>query len=160
MKTLKSFLPIIFFTGLLFYHCGTDNPAQNSGGPQGTDTTFQSFVIIYTGATPIDTLHFSDRNLCIGQYNGGSNSTYCLLNDTATQQNISVSFPGSATGTFIFTFGFMTYNGGSYNGSAITGTVSLYESIGGKIKGTYNGNFSDGTTTYQVIASFTVRRTQ
>jgi hypothetical protein len=161
MKTIKLFLSVVFFA-VMIYHCGNgDNPVTNNGGQgNNSDTTFRSFVILYTGSTPVDTLYFADRNLCIGQYNSSTNSTYCLLNDTASQQNISVSFPGNTTGSFVFTFGFLSYQGGSYNGSSITGTVSLYESVGGKIKGTYNGIFSDGSTTYNIIASFTVRRTQ
>jgi len=50
--------------------------------------------------------------------------------------------------------------GGSFSGSGLTGSVILYESVGGKIKGTYTGSFSDGTTSYQVNAFFTVIRTQ
>ena len=162
MKTLKIFFPAAFLFMVFLSSCGeTDSPVNNNGGQgNNTDTTFSSFIILYTGGTPVDTLNFTDRNLCIGSYNSSTNSTYCLLNDTASQQNISVSFPGNTTGSFVFTFGFMTYQGGSFNGSSITGTVSLYESVGGKIKGTYNGIFSDGTTTYNIIASFTVRRTQ
>ncbi len=160
MKILKIFAPVFTVLTIVLCSCGVDSPIQNSGGNNPVDTTFSAYVILYNGATPVDTLNFSDRNLCIGSYSSSSNSTYCLLNDTASQQNISVSFPGNTTGSFVFTFGFMTYQGGSYNGSSITGTVSLYESVGGLIKGTYNGIFSDGTTTYNVIASFTVRRTQ
>lgn len=151
---------IILISIICIYHCGTETPLQNSGGNNPIDTTFKAYVILYTGGTPLDTLHFADRNLCTGSYSSANNSTYCLLNDTASQQNISVSFPGNTTGSFVFPFGFMTYMGGSFNGSSITGTVSLYESVGGLIKGTYNGIFSDGTTTYNIIAVFTVRRTQ
>jgi len=160
MNIIKIFLPVIAAIPLLICACGGDSPQQNSGGNNPVDTTFAAYVILYNGATPVDTLNFSDRNLCIGSYSSSSNSTYCLLNDTASQQNISVSFPGNTTGSFVFTFGFMTYQGGSFNGSSITGTVSVYESVGGLIKGTYNGIFSDGTTTYNIIAVFTVRRTQ
>ena len=159
MKTI--ICGILFITVcIVFNSCGEESPLQNSGGNNPVDTTFQAYVILYNGAIPVDTLHFNDRNLCIGSYSSSTNSTYCLLNDTTSQQNISVSFPGNTTGSFVFTFGFMTYQGGSFNGSSITGTVSLYESIGGSIKGTYNGIFSDGTTTYNIIAVFTVRRTQ
>lgn len=160
MKTLKIFFPLITAITIIVYSCGGDSPLQNSGGNNPVDTSFTAYVILYNGAVPVDTLHFNDRNLCIGSYSSSTNSTYCLLNDTATQQNISVSFPGNTTGSFVFTFGFMTYQGSSFNGSSITGTVSLYESVGGLIKGTYNGIFSDGTTTYNIIAVFTVRRTQ
>jgi hypothetical protein len=161
MKYKILFLPAYILIILFSYNCAnnsSNNPMNPGGG--STDTAFQSFIILFTGSTPFDTLNFTDRNLCIGQYNSGSNSTYCLLNDTASQQNISVSFTGNNTGSPTFTFGFMTYQGGSYNGSAITGTVTIYEGVGGKIKGTYVGNFSNGTTTYGVRATFTVRRTQ
>lgn len=158
MKTLKYYITILFVS-VAIYNCGTENVVNNPGGPGNTDTSFSAYVILSLGSSAVDTLYFTDRNLCIGSYSSSTNSTYCLLNDTATQQNISVSFPGNTTGSFVFTFGFMTYQGGSFNGSSITGTVSLYESVGGSIKGTYNGIFSDGTTTYNIIAVFTVRRT-
>jgi len=160
MKILKLFLPFVAIMTIALCSCGGDNPQQNSGGNNPVDTTFAAYVILYNGPTPVDTLHFSDRNLCIGSYSSANNSTYCLLNDTASQHNISVSFLGNTSGSFVFTFGFMTYQGGSFNGSSITGTVSLYGSVGGLIKGTYNGIFSDGTTTFNIIAVFTVRRTQ
>lgn len=160
MKTLKTFLPSMLFAALFFYHCGTENPAQNSGVPQGTDTIFTAYVILSLGGSAVDTLYFTDRNLCTGSYSSSLNTTYCILNDTAASQSISVSFTGNTTGNPAFTFGFLSYQGGSFNGSAITGSVTLYEGVGGKIKGTYTGSFSDGTTSYQVNAFFTVIRTQ
>ena len=159
MLTLKYFLTIISISVLL-YGCGTETPLQNNGGNNAGDTTFSAYVILKLGGTAVDTLYFTDRTLCTGSYSSSSNNTYCLLNDTSTSQSISASFTGNATGNPAFTFGFLSYMGGSFNGSGITGTVSLYESVGGKIKGTYSGTFSDGTTSYQVNAFFTVIRTQ
>jgi len=158
MKKIKIF--IIGISAILLYHCGSENPLVNSGGPGNTDTTFSAYVILSLGGTAVDTLYFTDRNLCTGSYSSASNNTYCLLNDTATSQSISASFTGNATGNPAFTFGFLSYMGGSFSGSGLTGSVILYESVGGKIKGTYTGSFSDGTTSYQVNAFFTVIRTQ
>jgi len=160
MKKLKIFAPVITVITIVLCSCGGDTPLQNSGGNNSGDTTFSSYIILSLGGTAVDTLYFTDRNLCTGSYSSSSNSTYCLLNDTSTSQSISASFTGKTTGNPSFTFGFLSYMGGSFNGSGITGTVTLYESVGGKIKGTYNGTFSDGTTSYQVNAFFTVIRTQ
>lgn len=79
---------------------------------------------------------------------------------TDASASLSTSFTGNTTGNPAFTFGFLSYMGGSFNGSGINGSVILYENVGGKIKGTYAGTFSDGTTSYQVNAFFTVIRTQ
>ena len=159
MKTLKYYLTILFVSAAV-YNCGTENVVNNPGGPGNTDTSFNAYVILSLGSSAVDTLYFTDRNLCIGSYSSSSNSTYCLLNDTAASQSISVSFTGNTTGNPAFTFGFLSYMGGSFNGSGITGSVTLYESVGGKIKGTYNGTFSDGTISYTVNAVITVTRTQ
>ena len=159
----KKLIQLLFAVCLIImiaYGCGTDTPIQNNGGNNPVDTTFSSYVILSLGGTAVDTLFFTDRNSCTGSYSSSSNSTYCLLNDTSTSQSISASFTGNTTGNPAFTFGFLSYAGGSFNGSGITGSVALYESAGGKIKGTYNGTFSDGTTSYQVNAFFTVIRTQ
>lgn len=158
MKILKTFFPTMLIVSLLFYHCGTDNLVQNNGGPGNTDTTFSAYVILSLGGTAVDTLYFTDRNLCTGSYSSSQNNTYCLLNDTAASQSISVSFTGNTTGSPAFTFGFLSYQSGSFNGSGITGTVTLYEAVGGKIKGTYTGTFSDGITSYSVSAVFTITR--
>ena len=159
MKTLKYYITILIVS-VAIYNCGTESVVNNPGGPGNTDTSFSAYVILSLGGSAVDTLYFADRNLCIGSYSSSSNSTYCLLNDTATSQSISASFTGNTTGNPAFTFGFLSYMGGSFNGSGITGSVTLYESVGGKIKGTYNGSFSDGSTNYQVNAFFTVIRTQ
>lgn len=79
---------------------------------------------------------------------------------TVSSQSVSLTFDGKSTGSPAFTFGFLSYNGGNYSGSGITGTVSLYETVGGKIKGSFSGTFSDGTTTNQGSGKFTVYRTQ
>jgi hypothetical protein len=159
MKYLKQ-VTVLFLSSLFLYHCGNESPVQNNGGNNPEDTTFSSFIIISLGGTSVDTLYFTDRNLCTGSYSSSSNNTYCLLNDSASSQSISASFTGNTTGNPAFTFGFLSYAGGSFNGSGITGTVTIYESVGGKIKGTYTGTFSDGTISYQVNTFFTVIRTQ
>lgn len=159
MKTLKYYLTILFVSAAV-YNCGTENVVNNPGGPGNTDTSFSAYIILSLGGSAVDTLYFTDRNLCTGSYSSSSNSTYCLLNDTSTSQSISASFTGNTTGNPVFTFGFLSYMSGSFNGSGITGSVTLFETVGGKIKGTYSGTFSDGTISYQVNAFFTVIRTQ
>ena len=116
-------------------------------------------ILTPTGGSA-DTLYFTDRNLCTGSYSNSANNTYCILNDTVLHQSVSLTFDGNTTGSPAFTFGFLSYSGGSYNGSGVTGTVLLYEAIGGKIKGSFSGTFSDGTASYQGSGGFTVRRTQ
>ena len=151
---------IILISAIFLYHCGTETLLQNNGGNNSGDTTFSSYIILSLGGTAVDTLYFTDRNLCTGSYSSSSNNTYCLLNDTASSQSISASFTGNTTGNPAFTFGFLSYMAGSFTGSGITGSVTLYENVGGKIKGTYAGTFSDGTISYQVNGFFTVIRTQ
>lgn len=160
MKTIILFLSITLFTSILFYCCGT-NPVVINNPPGGNaDTTFSSYIILTPASGPADTLRFTDRNLCTGSYSSSQNNTYCLLNDTLTSQSLSLTFAGNTTGSPAFTFGFLSYMSGSYNGSGITGTVTIYEAVGGKIKGTFAGTFSDGTTSYQGRGVFTARRTQ
>lgn len=159
MDNLK-FVLMLIFTAISVYNCGTETPLQNNGGNHSGDTTFSSYIILNLGGTAVDTLYFTDRNLRTGSYSSSSNNTYCLLNDTASSQSISVSFTGNTTGNPAFTFGFLSYAGGSFNGSGITGSVTMYENVGGKIKGSYTGTFSDGTISYQINAFFTVLRTQ
>ncbi len=159
MKTIKLFLPALFIT-LLFYSCG-NTPVTVPNPPGGNaDTTFAAYIILSLGGSPVDTLYFTDRNLCTGSYSSSQNNTYCLLNDTLTSQSLSLTFAGNTTGSPAFTFSFLSYMSGSYNGSGITGAVTIYEAVGGKIKGTFAGTFSDGTTTYQGSGEFTVYRTQ
>ncbi len=159
MKTLKTFLPIILFAALFFYHCGNNNPATNNT-PLNNDTTFVNYIIVTPAGGSSDTLFFTDRNLCRGSYSSAQNNTYCIMNDTASSQSVSVTFEGNAAGSPAFTFGFLSYMGGSYSATSITGSVSLYEAVGGKIKGTFSGMFTDGVTTYQCRGEFTVYRTQ
>lgn len=150
----------LLFISLFLFGCGTDTPITNSGGPNNTDTTFAAYIILSLGGSPVDTLRFTDRNLCTGSYSSSQNNTYFLLNDTLTSQSLSLTFAGNTTGSPAFTFSFLSYMSGSYNGSGITGAVTIYEAVGGKIKGTFAGTFSDGTTTYQGSGEFTVYRTQ
>lgn len=143
----------------LLYHCGNESPAPSSPGNNIIDTAFNAYIILSTGSTPFDTVYFTDRNLCKGSYSSSQNNTYIILNDTLTSQSISVSFNGSSTGSPVFTFGYLSYAGGGYDGNGITGTISLYEAAGGKIKGIYSGVFADASASYTVNAYFTVKRT-
>lgn len=159
MKTLKLILPAVFLISLLLTGCGEDTPVTNSGGPNNSDTAFSSYVIITPAGGTSDTVYFTDRNLCRGSYSSSQNNTYCLLNDTISGNSSSVTFTGNSTGTPAFTFGYISYNGTGLNAVTVNGTVSLYGDIGGKIKGTFTGSYSDGTITYQCTGEFTVIRT-
>ncbi len=159
MKTLKLFLPLTLLMCVILCNCGNNNLSTNST-PMNSDTSFVNYIIIIpTGGSP-DTLFFTNRDLCRGSYSGTQNNTYCIMNDTALSQSVSVTFDGNAAGSPAFTFGFLSYMGGSYSATSITGSVSLYEAVGGKIKGTFSGTFSDGVTIYQCRGEFTVYRTQ
>ena len=161
MKILKFYQPAILFITMLFYSCGSESPVTNNGGGQNnTDTVFSSYVILTPSGGSSDTIYFTDRSLCRGSYSSSQNNTYCLLNDTVSGSSASVTFEGGTTGSPAFTFGFISYNGESLSGSALSGTVSLYESIGGKIKGTHAGTYTGISNTYLVNAVFTVIRTQ
>lgn len=157
MKTLTIFLPAIFFTVLLLNGCGANNPITSS--QNNADTSFVNYVIITPSGGSPDTLYFTDRNLCTGSYSSSQNNTYCLMNDTASNSSSSVTFTGSSTGSPAFTFGYISYYGNGLSAGSITGTVSLYESTGGKIKGTFSGPYTAGSTTYQCSGVFTVYRT-
>lgn len=139
--------------------CGS-NSVTNPNSPGSTDTSFVNYVIITpTGGSP-DTLHFTDRNLCTGSFSSSQNNTYCLLNDTAQNSSVSLTFNGSSAGSPAFTFSYISNHGTGLTATTISGTVTLYETIGGKIKGTFTGTFSGGSTTYQCRGEFTVKRTQ
>ncbi|MEO8513415.1 MAG: hypothetical protein ABI543_07645 [Ignavibacteria bacterium] len=160
MKNSLQLLTLSLFVAFILFGCGADTPVTNSGGPNNTDTTFEAYVIIAPVSGPADTLYFTDRNLCTGSYSNSANNTYCILNDTVSHQSVSLTFEGNTTGSPAFTFGFLSYLGGSYSGSGITGAVSLYEAVAGKIKGTFTGTFSDGSSSYQGRGVFTLKRTQ
>lgn len=158
MKTLKLFLPLTLLMCIILCSCGNNNPATNNA-PINNDTSFVNYIIITPTGGSSDTLFFTDRNLCRGSYSGTQNNTYCIMNDTASSQSVSVTFDGNAAGSPAFTFGFLSYMGGSFTASSIAGSVSLYEAVGGKIKGKFNGTFSGGVTAYQCSGEFTVNRT-
>ncbi len=160
MKTLKLILPAALLITFFLYGCGTETPAPSSPGPGNTDTTFEAYIILTPAGGSADTLFFADRNLCSGSYSSSQNNTYCLLNDTLSGNSSSVTFNGNSTGIPTFTFGYISYNGNGLNAVTINGTVGLYEGVGGKIKGTFSGSYSDGTITYAVSGVFTVYRTQ
>ncbi|MBZ0204131.1 MAG: hypothetical protein IT281_06775 [Ignavibacteria bacterium] len=159
MKTIKLFLPPALLMCVILCSCGNNNPVTNSTS-QNIDTPFVNYIIVIPTGGSADTLYFTDRNLCRGSYSGTQNNTYCLMNDTATSQSVSVTFDGNAAGSPAFTFGFLSYMGGSFTATSITGSVSLYEAVGGKIKGSFSGTFTDGAATYQCRGEFTVNRTQ
>lgn len=159
MKTLLAVSGFLVIS-LFFYSCGTNNPAANNPGPNNTDTTFSSYVIITPAGGTADTVYFTDRNQCRGSYSSSQNNTYCLLNDTASGNSSSISFTGNSAGTPAFTFGYISYNGNGLNAVTVNGTISLYGEVGGKIKGTFGGSYSDGTITYVCSGEFTVIRTQ
>ena len=157
MKTLIFFLPLILLFFLFLDGCGSNNPVTN---PQNnTDTSFVNYIIITPASGPSDTLHFTNRNQVTGSYSSSTNDTYCLLNDTVSSQSVSFTFNGNTAGSPAFTFGFLSYMSGSYSASAISGTVTLYETVGGKIKGTFSGTFTGGSASYQGRGEFTVFRT-
>lgn len=160
MKTLKLFLPITVFIALFCIGCGNDTPVNNGNGPGNTDTSFTAYVIITPTGGTADTVYFTDRNLSTGSYSSSQNNTYCILNDTINSNSVSVTFAGSDIGNPAFTFGYISYSGGGLSDVTISGTVILYETVGGKIKGTFSGTFSDGTTSYQCSGVFTCKRTQ
>lgn len=154
------FLQVTLFISIFFYSCGSITPSNPNPPPGNADTTFSSYIILTPASGPADTLHFTERTVCTGTYFTAQHNTYCLMRDTVTSQSLSLTFAGNTTGSPAFTFGFLSYMSGSYNGSGITGTVTIYEAVGGKIKGTFAGTFSDGTTSYQGRGVFTVRRIQ
>lgn len=150
---------LILFSSVYLSACGED-PLRNNPQPNNTDTSFVAYVIVTpSGGTP-DTLVFTDCNQCQGTYLIANNRTYVLLNDTASGINSSVSFEGNSIGSPAFTFGYITYNGNGLNASSVSGTIALYEAVGGKIKGTFSGIYSDGTTSYQCSGVFNVTRRQ
>ncbi len=155
----KKILTLPVLLALLFlYGCGENNPVINNAGPNNTDTTFSSYVIITPSGGTADTLFFTDRNLCRGSYSSSQNNTYCLLNDTLSGNSSSVTFTGNTTGTPTFTFGYISYNGAGLSAVTVNGTVSIYGEVGGKIKGTFSGSYSDGVVTYVCDGVFTVTR--
>lgn len=152
---ISSLLITVFFVA-----CGSNSPVNSVNGPGNTDTSFAAYVIITpTGGVP-DTLFFTDRNFCSGSYSSSQNNTYCQIADTVTHNNSAVTFTGNTTGSPAFTFGDITYNGNGLTDTSISGTVTLYEAVGGKIKGTFSGTYTGGSIAYQVSGVFTVKRTQ
>lgn len=161
MKTLTLFISSgIIFISFFLCSCGNENPVVNSAGPNNTDTAFSSYVILTPAGGSADTLFFTDRNLCSGSYSSSQNNTYCLLNDTISNNSASVTFEGNSAGSPAFTFGYISYNGNGLNGTAISGIVTIYDAVGGKIKGTFSGTYTGSSITYQVNGEFTVKRTQ
>ena len=151
-----SVVPMLF-SALIFFGCG-NNSATGPNSPNSPDTSYVNYIILTPAGGVSDTLRFTDRSHTTGYYTSSSNSTYCLLNDTVNSQSVSLTFDGSTAGNPAFTFGFLSYNGGSYNASAISGSVSLYEAVGGKIKGAFSGTFAGGSVTYQGVGEFTAIR--
>lgn len=160
MKTLLLFLTGFIGTVFILAGCGNENPARPNTSPGNIDTAFSSYVIITPSGGIADTVYFIDRNQCRGSYSSSQNNTYCLLNDTAAGNSSSVSFTGSSTGSPAFTFGYISYNGNGLSAVSVTGTVTVYGEVGGKIKGTFSGSYSAGATSYQCSGEFTVIRTQ
>lgn len=159
MKTSIIILPLLLLICIILSNCG-NNTVNSINSPNGADTNTVNYIIITPTGGSSDTLFFTNQNLCRGSFSSTQNNTYCLMNDTAASQSVSVTFDGNDSGSPAFTFGFLSYLGGSYTASVISGTVSLYEAIGGKIKGKFSGTFSAGAVTYQCRGEFTVKRTQ
>ena len=139
--------------------CGS-NSVTGPNSPGNADTSFVNYVIITPTGGTADTLHFTDRNLCTGSFSSSQNNTYCLLNDTTQNSSVSLTFNGSSTGSPAFTFSYISNHGSGLSAATISGTVTIYEAVGGKIKGTFAGSFSGGSVTYTCIGEFTVYRKQ
>jgi hypothetical protein len=160
MKKRTLVLSAVLFTVVIICSGCSSNSVTGPNSPGNTDTSFVNYVIITPTGGSTDTLRFTDRNLCTGSYSASQNNTYCLLNDTAQNSSVSLTFNGSGTGSPVFTFSYISYHGNGLSASTISGTVILYEAIGGKIKGTFSGSFLSGSVTYTGIGEFTVKRSQ
>lgn len=150
---------ILVTVAIICAGCGS-NSVTSPNSPGSADTSFVNYVIITPTGGSADTLRFTDRNLCTGSYSSSQNNTYCLLNDTAQNSSVSLTFNGSSTGSPAFTFSYISYHGNGLSAATISGTVTLYEAIGGKIKGTFSGSFLSGSVTYVGIGEYTVYRKQ
>lgn len=160
MKTIKLFIPVIMFAVIFINSCG-NNTLNAPNNPQGPGPVSGNYVIVTPAGGSADTLFFSDSNQCGGSYDISQNSTLIHLRDTTAGTFANARFEGNSTGSPAFLSGYVLYYGSnSLLSNSISGTVTTYDVIGGKIQGTFSGSYTGGSAAYQCSGVFTVKRTQ
>ncbi|MDX2130053.1 MAG: hypothetical protein SFU91_13550 [Chloroherpetonaceae bacterium] len=171
-------LIIAVFT-IVFSSCKSDNNPTDSGGTGGQSSSFTLNGTTYTttSVTPlannvtstIDGETFRLNSFvpdAFGVYVATETTTVCGISGTSggTSVGILLGFSGQTTGTYQMvedgssaiglTVGSVTYL--SLSGQIV---VSEYGNVGGRIRGTFSGTFTTGSTTVQIPnGSFNVTR--
>lgn len=136
-KTLKYVLIAnLLIVVIAIWGCGEDNVTNNSnnnGGYQNGDCT-SSFVV--NGGQTVTLQNV----LSLGAFSIEDSLT--AINSSGTDSNtFQFVFPGNTTGTFGNMGGALRYDDIQYYSNTITVNVTKYDAPGGKIQGTFEGNF-------------------